>query len=90
MYPLVDKNARHKFGISWQTARSVILNEGGVRALYRGLVPNFWGNALGWAFYFALYGELKDRIGEIRGGPRHLTFWEYFSASAAAGLLSSL
>ena len=36
--------------------KDVVRDEGGVKALYRGLWPNMLGNSLGWGLYFLFYG----------------------------------
>lgn len=65
--------------------RNVIKDEGGIRALYRGLWPNMLGNSLGWGFYFLFYRNLKDMLQARRGHGEKLSSAEFFSASIVAG-----
>lgn len=58
----------------------------GIPGLYRGLGTNVIGNMLGWGFYFAWYGQIKNLFGDRR----QLTGPEYLVSSAAAGLMTSL
>lgn len=46
----------------WQTLRDVYKNEGGVRALYRGIVPTTYGVAPYVALNFALYENLREMM----------------------------
>ena len=48
----VNTKSRSKPGDSLRIIRNVVQNEGGVKALYRGLWPNMLGNSLGWGLYF--------------------------------------
>ena len=58
----------------------------GSPGLYRGLGTNLIGNMLGWGFYFAWYGQIKnlfDRGEKLSGS-------EYLMASASAGVMTNL
>jgi primary-amine oxidase len=68
--------------------RNVIKDEGGVKALYRGLWPNLLGNSLGWGLYFLFYGNLKELFQSRRAKGEHLGSAEFFSASIIAGTSS--
>lgn len=50
----------------WDTLRDVYKNEGGVRALYRGIVPTTMGVAPYVAINFALYEYLRDSMNQLR------------------------
>ncbi|KAF2654253.1 mitochondrial folate carrier protein-like protein Flx1 [Lophiostoma macrostomum CBS 122681] len=75
-------------GDSFRIFRNVVRDEGGVRALYRGLWPNMLGNSLGWGLYFLFYRNMKDLLQARRGHGEHLSSAEFFSASIVAGLLT--
>ncbi|KAF2463701.1 uncharacterized protein BDR25DRAFT_329522 [Lindgomyces ingoldianus] len=75
-------------GDSFRIFRHVVRDEGGFRALYRGLWPNMLGNSLGWGLYFLFYGKLKDLMQARRGHGEYLSSAEFFSASIIAGLLT--
>lgn len=75
-------------GDSFRILRNVIRDEGGARALYRGLWPNLLGNSLGWGLYFLFYGNLKDMFQKRRVQGEVLGSAEFFSASIIAGLLT--
>lgn len=80
----LNTSARSRPGDSLRIIRSVVQDEGGVRALYRGLWPNMLGNSLGWGLYFLFYGEVKAWIvrgkegGALGGG-------DFFGAAVVAG-----
>lgn len=65
--------------------RNVVRDEGGIRALYRGLWPNMLGNSLGWGFYFLFYRNLKDMLQAQHSRDEKLSSVEFFSASIVAG-----
>jgi primary-amine oxidase len=67
----------------------VVRDEGGARALYRGLWPNLLGNSLGWGLYFLFYGNLKELFQRRRKDGEQLGSAEFFSASIIAGALLS-
>ncbi|KAF2866570.1 copper amine oxidase [Massariosphaeria phaeospora] len=73
-------------GDSFRILRHVIRDEGGVKALYRGLWPNLLGNSLGWGLYFLFYGNMKDVMQKRKNGP--LNSADYFFSSVIAGLLT--
>jgi len=75
-----------RVGDSLRIFRSVVQDEGGVRALYRGLWPNMLGNSLGWGLYFMFYGELKAVLRGRKARGENLTSAEFFSASGVAGM----
>ena len=78
--------SRSQLGDSFRILRNVVRDEGGVKALYRGLWPNLLGNSLGWGLYFLFYGNLKDALKRRKGQGEHLGSAEFFSASIIAGL----
>ncbi|KAF2490586.1 solute carrier family 25 protein [Lophium mytilinum] len=84
----LNTKTRSKPGDSFRIIRNVVINEGGVRALYRGLWPNMLGNSLGWGLYFLWYRNMKDLLQARRGHGEHLSSGEFFSASVIAGLLT--
>ena len=66
---------------------------GGIRGIYRGVSPNFWGNALSWGLYFGWY-DLSKRVvsglesvpgGKNAGLGKKLGNLEYLTCSAMAG-----
>ncbi|KAF2005414.1 solute carrier family 25 protein [Amniculicola lignicola CBS 123094] len=75
-------------GDSLRIFSHVIRDEGGVRALYRGLWPNMLGNSLGWGLYFLFYRNMKDLLQARRPKGEYLSSAEFFSASIIAGLLT--
>ncbi|KAF5854617.1 hypothetical protein GGP41_007411 [Bipolaris sorokiniana] len=84
----LNTTSRSRPGDSFRILRNVIRDEGGVRALYRGLWPNLLGNSLGWGLYFLFYGNLKELFQSRRQKGEHLGSAEFFSASIIAGLLT--
>jgi primary-amine oxidase len=76
-------------GDSFRIFRDVIKDEGGVRALYRGLWPNMLGNSLGWGLYFLFYRNMKDLLQSRKGRGEFLSSAEFFTASVAAGTHTS-
>lgn len=83
---LVNTQAASRPGDSFRIFRHVVRDEGGIRALYRGLWPNMLGNSLGWGLYFVFYRNLKDLMQARRGHGEYLSSAEFFSASIVAGL----
>lgn len=81
----LNTEARSRPGDSLRIFREVIKDEGGLRALYRGLWPNLLGNSLGWGLYFLFYGEAKNLL-KKRKGEDVLSGGEFFSAAIAAGV----
>jgi len=75
-------------GDSLRILRDVVRDEGGARALYRGLWPNLLGNSLGWALYFFFYGSLKQQLQARRARGEGLASTDFFAASIVAGLLT--
>ncbi|KAH7386653.1 copper amine oxidase [Phaeosphaeria sp. MPI-PUGE-AT-0046c] len=84
----LNTQSRSRPGDSYRILRNVIKDEGGVKALYRGLWPNLLGNSLGWGLYFLFYGNLKELFQSRRQKGEHLGSAEFFSASIIAGLLT--
>ena len=82
----LNTTSRSRPGDSYRILRNVIRDEGGVRALYRGLWPNLLGNSLGWGLYFLFYGNLKELFQSRRQKGEHLGSAEFFSASIIAGM----
>jgi len=81
----VDTQSASRPGDSIRIFRTVIHDEGGVRALYRGLWPNMLGNSLGWGLYFLFYRNLKDIMQKRGGYGENLPTAQIFLASSAAG-----
>lgn len=77
--------ARSRRGDSFRIIRDVVKNEGGLRALYRGLWPNMLGNSLGWGLYFLFYGEVKSFLAKGKEGGK-LGGGEFFGAAVVAGM----
>lgn len=84
----LNTQARSRLGDSFRILRNVVREEGGTKALYRGLWPNLLGNSLGWGLYFLFYGNLKQLLQRRRNEGEHLGSAEFFSASIVAGLLT--
>ncbi|KAL5114107.1 peroxisomal copper amine oxidase [Pleosporales sp. CAS-2024a] len=84
----LNTQPRSRLGDSFRILSNVVKDEGGVRALYRGLWPNLLGNSLGWGLYFLFYGNLKEVFQRRRAEGEHLGSAEFFSASIIAGLLT--
>lgn len=80
----LNTSGRSRPGDSLRIIRSVVQDEGGVRALYRGLWPNMLGNSLGWGLYFLFYGEVKGWMAKGKEGGK-LGGGEFFGAAAIAG-----
>jgi primary-amine oxidase len=81
----LNTQSRSRPGDSFRILRNVVRDEGGARALYRGLWPNLMGNSLGWGLYFLFYGNLKELFQSRRAEGEHLGSAEFFSASIIAG-----
>jgi primary-amine oxidase len=81
----LNTQTRSRRGDSFRILRNVIKDEGGVKALYRGLWPNLLGNSLGWGLYFLFYGNLKALFQSRKREGEHLGSAEFFSASIVAG-----
>ncbi|KAL5366509.1 mitochondrial carrier [Aspergillus floccosus] len=88
----VDRTSSSRVGSSLRVVRHILQHEGGLSAFYRGLTPNLIGNSSSWALYFLCYGNIKDGIRRINGAATDssLTSSQYFAASGAAGLLTSV
>lgn len=80
----LNTSARSRQGDSFRILRGVVKDEGGLRALYRGLWPNMLGNSLGWWLYFLFYGEVKSFLAKGKED-RRLGGGEFFGAAVAAG-----
>jgi primary-amine oxidase len=86
----LNTQTRSRPGDSFRILRNVVRDEGGARALYRGLWPNLLGNSLGWGLYFLFYGNLKELFQSRRKEGEHLGSAEFFSASIIAGTFGML
>ncbi|EED12536.1 mitochondrial folate carrier protein Flx1, putative [Talaromyces stipitatus ATCC 10500] len=94
----IDRISRTRVGSSLRIFNEIYKREGGLRALYRGLTPNIIGNSASWSLYFLFYGNIKDVLAQARvkrvddsdGKGQKLSASEYFLASGAAGLLTSI
>jgi primary-amine oxidase len=84
----LNTTSRSRRGDSFRILRLVVRDEGGVRALYRGLWPNMLGNSLGWGLYFLFYGRAKEMLQRRKGKGEHLGSAEFFGASIFAGMKS--
>lgn len=82
----LNTTTRSRLGDSFRILSNVVRDEGGVKALYRGLWPNLLGNSLGWGLYFLFYGNLKELFKRRKAEGEHLGSAEFFSASIIAGL----
>jgi primary-amine oxidase len=82
----LNTKSRSRPGDSFRILRNVVKDEGGVKALYRGLWPNLLGNSLGWGLYFLFYGNLKALFQNRKKEGEHLGSAEFFSASIVAGM----
>ncbi|KAJ1988206.1 mitochondrial FAD carrier protein flx1 [Dimargaris cristalligena] len=77
-------------GRSWRVFRSVVQEEG-LRGLYRGLTPNLAGNIASWGLYFFWYDTIKQYQGRHNGTAHpHLSATQYLVAAAEAGALTQL
>ncbi|KAE8348744.1 mitochondrial carrier [Aspergillus coremiiformis] len=86
----VDRSSSRVNG-SLRVVRGIFQNEGGVKAFYRGLTPNLIGNSTSWALYFLCYSNIKTaRWTWCRSLEEELTSSDYFLASGAAGMLTSI
>lgn len=61
--------------------------EGFSNGFYRGLSPNLIGNSVSWALYFLWYGRIKAALGVYHGSDSGLSYYDFFFASGAAGML---
>ncbi|OGM41568.1 folate carrier protein [Aspergillus bombycis] len=87
----VDRSSSSRVGGSLRVVRGIYQNEGGITAFYRGLTPNIIGNSTSWALYFLCYGNIKTAMRTWRGSrEEELTSSDYFLASGAAGMLTSI
>ncbi|GBG26970.1 Mitochondrial folate transporter/carrier [Hondaea fermentalgiana] len=67
-----------------------IHREGGLRGLYRGLVPAVVGSSASWGIYFFLYEKLKSTASASLENGERLSAWQYLGTSAAAGAMTTL
>jgi hypothetical protein len=81
----LNTTSKSRPGDSFRILRHVVRDEGGMRALYRGLWPNMLGNSLGWGLYFLFYGRAKEVLQKRKGKGEHLGSAEFFGASIVAG-----
>jgi primary-amine oxidase len=81
----LNTKTKSRAGDSFRILRHVIRDEGGAKALYRGLWPNMLGNSLGWGLYFLFYGRAKEVLQKRKGHGEHLGSAEFFGASVFAG-----
>lgn len=71
------------------SARHVFVQEGALRALYRGLTPNVVGNSASWALYFLWYDMAKNGLHFLKGPDAALNSYDYMIASATSSLATS-
>lgn len=69
----------------WATARSVYQNEGGLRALWRGLVPTCLGVAPFLAINFSLYDQIRHSLSKDE---RKLSSFSTLCAGALSGVVA--
>jgi len=86
----VDRTSLSQLGSSRRILRSIIRDEGGFSALYRGLAPNLVGNSVSWALYFMWYDKIKHLISTHHVAGEGLSYYEYFLASGTAGSLTAI
>lgn len=48
----MDRTHKPRWGNSFLILRNIVHDEGSVKALYRGLMPNMIGNSISWGLYF--------------------------------------
>ena len=63
--------------------RSIVRDEG-VRALWKGISPNFIGNTVAWGSYFFLYNSAKQHYQQLTQR-QQLSAWEYLTCAALSG-----
>ena len=68
---------------SLSVLRAVVRDEG-VRALWKGISPNFIGNTIAWGSYFFLYNAAKQRYQQL-AQRQQLTAVEYLACAALSG-----
>ncbi|MCJ1458372.1 hypothetical protein MMC28_008744 [Mycoblastus sanguinarius] len=86
----VDRASSSQFGSSARIIRGIVRNESSVKAFYRGLTPNIVGNSVSWALYFVWYEKIKRGVQSHRGPTTGLSYYDFFLASGAAGVLTAL
>ncbi|KAK7531342.1 mitochondrial carrier domain-containing protein [Phyllosticta citribraziliensis] len=86
----LDRTHRPQWGNSFLILRNIVHDEGSIKALYRGLMPNMIGNSVSWGLYFLWYRNLKDVFQGWRGAGQRLTSSDYFLASGASGILTAV
>ncbi|ORY91498.1 mitochondrial carrier domain-containing protein [Leucosporidium creatinivorum] len=76
----------------WSSLREIVLHEGGVKGLYRGITPNLVGNASSWGLYFLWYTMLKTRAQELNGVAEggKLSAGQHLLASAESGVITAV
>lgn len=80
----VDHVSGSQLGGSFRVGKTIVRNDG-LRGLYRGIGSNIMGNSVSWALYFVVYDRIKYSI-RVYQGP--LSYYDFFIASGAAGLLT--
>ncbi|KAI7869072.1 mitochondrial folate carrier protein Flx1 [Spinellus fusiger] len=89
----VQVNTTQKPGIpllggTFKTFRSILVHEGLVHGLYRGVTPNMAGATASWGLYFWWYSQIKQAL---RTEERDtLAAWQHLCASAAAGAVTAV
>ena len=61
-----------------------IVRDEGVRALWKGISPNFIGNTVAWGSYFFLYNTAKQHYQQLTHR-QQLSAWEYLACAALSG-----
>lgn len=90
----LDTSSSPLLNSSRSVFRDILRNEGPtrIRALYRGLSPNLFGNSAGWGLYFMWYRQGQDLLRNVRGYTHDqvMTNVDYLIASAGSGALSAV
>ncbi|KAL9129849.1 MAG: hypothetical protein Q9217_001804 [Psora testacea] len=86
----LDIQSTTRIGSSLRIVREIARDERSVSAFYRGLTPNLVGNSVSWALYFVWYDQIKHGARAWRGREDGLSYYDYFLASGAAGILTAL
>lgn len=72
--------------------KAIVADEGGPKALYKGMSPNIAGNAASWGLYFMWYSMIKSALNPTLDTEvtQKLTALQYLSASALASAITAV